>query len=76
MLDDDDVVGSGDVTMRVRLSSDGVKARGVLLWLFDASELLLLNLRFFNLLLNDLTNCTGPGYGQNSHFKFYFLHYQ
>lgn len=65
MLEDDDVVGSGDVTMRVRLSSDGVRARGVLLWLFDASELLLLNLRFFNLLLSDLTNCTGPGYGKN-----------
>ena len=44
--DDNDVVGSGDVTMRIQLSFDSVKARGVLLWLFDASELLLLILRF------------------------------
>ena len=73
--DDNDVVGSGDVTMQVQLSFDSVKARGVLLWLFDASELLLLNLHFFNLLLSDLTNCTGLGYGKN-HFNSHFLYYQ
>lgn len=55
MLEDDEV-GSGDITIRVRLSSDGVRARGVLLWLFDALSELLLNRRFFSLLLNDLTN--------------------
>ena len=28
---EEDTVGSGDITIRLRLSSDGVKARGVLL---------------------------------------------